>query len=71
MSHVRCITDTHGDAKGASWCGKAPDVFEWRFMDIDHAAMSGRNGGYLTVCPRCRSAVIDGLKNKTVEVDHE
>lgn len=71
MSHVRCITDTHADAKGATWCGKPADQFEWTFMDIDHAAMNGRNGGRLTVCPSCRAAVIAGLKNKTVEVGHE
>jgi hypothetical protein len=68
MSHVRCITDTHVDAHKASWCGKPANNFEFRFADIDHAAMNGRHGGYLTVCPRCRAAVIAGLKNKTVEV---
>lgn len=68
MSHVRCITDTHADANRASWCGKPASSFEFRFTDTDHAAMNGRNGGYLTVCPRCRAAVIAGLKNKTVEV---
>ena len=71
MSHARCITDVHQLAEGATWCGKPADQFEFRFLDIDHAAMNGRNGGYLTVCPRCRAAVIAGLKNKTVEVGHE
>lgn len=71
MSHVRCITDVHQNADGATWCGKPDDRFEWRFTDIDHAAMNGRHGGYLTVCPRCRTAVIAGLKNKDMEVGHE
>lgn len=64
MSHVTCITDTHGEANGATWCGKPKDQFDFRFMDIDHAAMNGRNGGRLTVCPKCRKAVIAGLKNE-------
>lgn len=71
MGHAKCITDTHLEANGATWCGKPSDKTEFRFVDVDHAAMNGRNGGYLTVCPRCRAAVIDGLKNKTVEVGDE
>lgn len=64
MSHVTCITDTHVEANGATWRGKPADRMDFRFMDIDHAAMNGRNGGRLTVCPQCRKAVIAGLKNE-------
>lgn len=62
--HVKCIVDIHKDANGATWCGKSANQFEFRFLDIDHAAMNGRNGAYMTVCKQCRDAVIDGLKNK-------
>ena len=67
MSHVTCITDTHANADGATWCGKPKNRFDFRFMDIDHAAMNGRNGGRLTVCPQCRKSVIAGLRNQEVQ----
>jgi hypothetical protein len=64
MSHVRCIADSHADAQGKTWCGRSFDLFEFTFTSIDHAAMNGRNGGYLTVCKKCQKAVIAGLQNK-------
>jgi len=64
MSHVRCITDNHADSQGKTWCGKPYDQFAWTFTSIDHAAMNGRNGGFLTVCKKCQTAVIAGLQNK-------
>jgi hypothetical protein len=52
---------------GATWCGKPADRMDFRFMEIDHAAMNGRNGGRLTVCPQCRKAIIAGLKNEQLK----
>lgn len=63
MTTDRCITDNHQESNKATWCGKPEDPFEWTFMSVDQAAMNGRNGGYLTVCPLCLKAVVAGLSN--------
>ena len=59
--YIKCIADTHADNKGKTWCGRTL-VMEFAFVDIDHAAMNGRNKGRLVVCPECRDAVIAALQ---------
>ncbi|HEY1034959.1 MAG TPA: hypothetical protein VGE09_08260 [Pseudoxanthomonas sp.] len=61
--YVKCIEDTHMDNKGKSWCGRKLSRFDWAFISVDHAAMSGRNGDRLIACPECLKAVFAGLMN--------
>lgn len=61
--YVKCIRDTHADNKGKAWCGRSASRFEWAFEDVDHAAMSGRNGDRFVTCTKCRKAVFAALMN--------
>lgn len=58
---VKCIADQHSDNAGLSWCGRRIEAFEFSFVDIDHAAINGRNGGRLVACPECVSAICEAL----------
>lgn len=60
---VRCVADTHEDAKGHTWCGRKIEPLEWTFTGADHAAMNGRNGDRLVACPQCVKAIEAGLRN--------
>lgn len=59
--HEVCISDTHIDGKGKSWCGKGFSGFT--FMNVDHAAQNGRSRGRLIVCRDCLSLAVTALKN--------
>lgn len=59
-SYVDCIEDNHKDNIGMSWCGRSI-AYETHFMDIDHAAMNGRNQGRLVACSECTKAIIKAL----------
>ena len=58
--YVRCVADTHAERQGLSWCGRRVEG-EWHFVDVDHAALNGRNEGRLIVCPECLSVLITAL----------
>lgn len=58
---IKCVRDIHEDNKGKSWCGQQL-YGQWAFMDIDHAALNGRNKGRLIVCPECLSAIVSALQ---------
>ena len=60
--HVKCIQDIHVDNQGKSWCGRYIGR-EFAFTGIDHAALNGRNGGFLVACKACTEAVIKSLSN--------
>lgn len=44
----------------ATWCGSG-DVSG--FIDVDHAALNGKDEGRLVVCPECREAIVKALLN--------
>jgi len=56
-----CLSDTHADHKGLSWCGK--HVIGFAFADVDHAAQNGRGGGRLVVCRDCLPLAVAALRN--------
>lgn len=58
---VHCVAHTHVDLKGKAWCGK--ELEGWHFMDAEHAAESGRKGGWLVACPECVASICLSLKN--------
>lgn len=60
--YVTCIADNHADNAGQTWCGRRIDAFEFTISGFDHAAMNGRNRGYLVCCPMCADAVIAALR---------
>lgn len=55
--YINCIRHTHAEKLKESWCGRQVDLFEWTFMNIDHAAYNALNGGRLVACPDCVKAV--------------
>lgn len=59
--HVACIADIHEESKGKSWCGRNIKN-QFHFVDIDHAAINGRNNGRLEVCSECMQEIISSLK---------
>lgn len=59
---VWCIRDTHVIREGLSWCDRILGP-EPAFVSIDHAALNGRAGGRLTVCPECAARVVQVLTN--------
>ena len=63
---VKCVRDGHKLREGLTWCGRKIMFAEWCWTSIDHAANAGRSGDRLTVCPRCRKAIILALRSKDV-----
>lgn len=61
--YVHCIQHGHVTRKGSSWCGR--ELEEWHFVDVDHAALNGEQGGRLQACPECSNAVIAALTKGT------
>jgi hypothetical protein len=61
--YVHCVEHDHADLKGTSWCGRRLWSMDWRFVDIDHAANNGLNGGRLVACPACVTAITTALRN--------
>lgn len=60
---IKCVRHTHEDLKTQSWCGRRLEVFEFAFMDADHAAENGRQGGRLVACGECAAAITAALGN--------
>jgi len=56
--YIKCVNLVN--TIGGSWCGGNQ---AGRFVDVDHAALNGRNEGRLVVCPECREAIIKALNN--------
>lgn len=61
--YIKCIEDTHTDSNRKTWCGKEYNQFEFTFLDIEHAAFNGRNGGRLAACKDCIKAITKALDN--------
>lgn len=59
--YIKCVADTHLENKGYSWCKRKIEAGEWTFVDAEHAAMNGRNGGRLQACVNCVSEIHKGL----------
>ena len=49
------IAHTHKEKEGTSWCGEK--IYEWAFVNIDHAVYNTYNMGRLIPCERCAAAV--------------
>lgn len=60
--YIKCISDTHEDNKGKSWCGRRLFA-EFAFVDADHAAMNGRNNGRLVACAECTRLIMAAMQN--------
>lgn len=60
---VKCVS-LPGGLGGGSWCGRPKNCFEWRFLDVEHAALTRRNAGRQLVRPQCRAAVISALESE-------
>jgi hypothetical protein len=61
--YVKCVSLP--ESLGATtWCGKSREPFDWSFVDIDHAALTRRNGGRQLVCPECRAAIVAALESE-------
>lgn len=67
--HIHCIADNQnsplGTASNCMWCGRW--VIGFRFADIDHAAMNGRNDGRLVACQACVRKIVKALQNGATE----
>ena len=63
--YIKCIAHNmhREDSDKYSWCGRKILIFEFHFLDIDHAALNGENKGRLVACPECVAAIISGLTN--------
>lgn len=63
--YVHCIADREGIADGApareAWCGRQLSGFH--FVDIDHAALNGRQEGRLVACSTCVREIVAALEN--------
>lgn len=55
------IKDNYPGNAGKAWCGTQIHRHDVVFDDIDHAAMSGRQGGRHLPCPACLAAVVAAL----------
>src|SRR5689334_4018398 len=58
--YVKCVDSING----VTWCGRKPAVFEFRFIDAQHAALARLQRQRLLVCPACRRAIVDALENE-------
>jgi hypothetical protein len=66
------IAHDHVELKGISWCGRdfnAVGGMEWWFVDIDHAAESGRQRSLVVACPKCVAAIVKALRNGHDPID--
>lgn len=62
---VHCVaTGMHIDDKSekVSWCGRKL-YSEWHFVDPTHAALNGRQKGYLVACKNCVEEIVKALRN--------
>lgn len=60
---IKCIRQTRVEHKGKTWCGRQLSDFDWAFVDVDHAANNGANGGRLVACPQCVEAAAKALRS--------
>jgi len=60
---VRCIRRNHVAHDKESWCGKSTYGFDKPFLDVDHAAENGLQGGRLVACRECVTAATAALQN--------
>ena len=51
-----------GESVREAWCGRKVERFEFAFADASHAALNARTGGRLVLCPGCRDAIINVLR---------
>ena len=58
--YINCVIDVFAKTR-TSWCGRSL-VMECAFVDIDQAALNGRDNGRYMVCPECRDAIITALR---------
>jgi hypothetical protein len=65
--HIHCIAHTHAEKAGTAWCGRTLEPFEWRFLDIDHAAYNGLAQGRTQTCAACVNAVVAALGREPAE----
>ena len=64
--YLACIADGHADNAGKSWCGRYIR-FEFHFVNVDHAAISGRNENRLVACSECTAEIKKSLSNGQVD----
>lgn len=60
--YIACIADDHAGSAGKSWCGRHIR-FEFHFVSVDHAAISGRNESRLVACSECTTEIKKSLSN--------
>ncbi len=58
---IRCVEIGMADKPTETWCGRKTDPAEFTFIDASHAALQGRNGGYVMVCEWCAGAIHSAL----------
>lgn len=57
--HIKCIGFGYQDGRvNKSWCGQHGAPF---FVDPTHAALNGKNGGYLVACPECAAEITKAM----------
>lgn len=56
---IKCVADIASPQQEKTWCGRRAEG--WYFVSADHAALAGRNGSRLVVCPQCREALVAAL----------
>ena len=57
---ITCIRQTHAEHLRETWCGQRV-LLDFVFINLDHAAYNGLEGGRLVACPECTAAAIKGL----------
>lgn len=55
---VKCIADDR--IGNRAWCGNVLTGFH--FVNIEHAAIYGANGGRLVACRQCVDKIVEGLR---------
>jgi hypothetical protein len=61
--YVKCVSLPEG-LGGGTWCGRTPDKSDWRFVDVEHAALCRLQKGRQLVCRGCKSVIVKALESE-------
>lgn len=59
---IKCVRRSHAEHVNETWCGQPISAFDWCFVDANHAAENGLQGGRLVACPECVAKITAALR---------
>jgi len=63
--YIKCVSlPANSVFNSETWCGRKADPTEWRFVDVEHAALARKAGSSQLLCPDCKQAIVKALDSE-------